>query len=400
LADWRSGFGFSSAALEMDLQGEITRPGGEAMREGWPSYYARPQAETLLIFPLEETTAQVISEPYDCDGQVIASGPRATLRRIVEKARDRGFSMRIGMEFEFYLLRSDGEPLRPGRQAYRMLCGPEESEFREDLQRLLGTMGYDLETAILEDGPGQFEITLKPSDPLSVADAAFRVRNLIKEAATRKGLLATFLSKPLTGESGSGLHIHQQLCDLDGDSLFYSESDPKGMSVLMRNFIAGQLALLGPACALYLPTVNAYKRIRSRGQGPLTAAWGFDNRTAALRVLGAGRNGLRLENRVPGGEANPYLALAAALATGLHGLDRGLTPPRALCGSAYECAKEYPHLPATLRESLRELETSAMLVEWLGAELIERFICLKRDEEERFERAVTDWERREYFEFL
>src|SRR5205823_2318761 len=158
--------------------------------------------------------------------------------------------------------------------------------------------------------------------PMVVADASFRVKNLIKEAASKRGLLATFLSKPLTGEAGSGFHVHQQLCDLDGVSLFYSDDGPEGMSDRMRSFLAGQLALLGPACAFYLPTVNAYKRIRSRGQGPLTSTWGFDNRTAALRVVGGGRESLRLENRVPGGEANPYLVLAAAAATGVYGVER------------------------------------------------------------------------------
>jgi glutamine synthetase len=400
LEDWRKGFGFSSAALEMDLQGEITRPEGEAMQSGWPSYYALPQPETLLLFPLEESTAQVIAEPYDSAGGRIESAPRATLRRITEQAAARGYSLRIGMEFEFYLLRSNGEALLPGRQAYRMRCGPEENAFREDLQKLLGRMGFNIETAILEDGPGQFEITLKPSDPLSVADAAFRVRNLIKEAATHKGLLATFMSKPLTGEAGSGLHIHQQLCDPEGRSLFHSESDPEGMSDLMRSFIGGQLALIRPACAFYLPTVNAYKRIRSRGQGPLTTTWGFDNRTAAIRALGSGRAGLRFENRVPGGEANPYLALAVAIGTGLYGVDRGLTPPSALRGSAYRQTRDFPSLPATLRESLHALEECKELEECLGSELIQRFISLKQGEEDRFERSVTDWERREYLEYL
>jgi glutamine synthetase len=168
----------------------------------------------------------------------------------------------------------------------------------------------------------------------------------------------------------------------------------------MRSFMAGQLILLPPACAFYLPTVNAYKRVRSRGQGPLTATWGLDNRTAALRVLGKGNDGLRFENRVPGGEANPYLALAVSLATGLHGVDRRLSLPPELHGSAYRHTRDYPALPATLRESLKALEESPEMEEWLGAELVQRFIALKQGEEERFERAVTDWERREYFEFL
>jgi glutamine synthetase len=400
LEGWRSGFGFSSAALEMDLQGEITRPEGEAKLAGWPSYYAIPQPETLLLFPLEPVTAQVLAEPHTGDGVCIESGPRAVLRRILRRVEERGFSMCVGMEFEFYLLAGDGEPLKPGRQAYRMRCGPEEEKFREDLQSLLGTMGFDIETAILEDGPGQFEITLRPGSPLTVADAAFRVKNLIKEAASKRGLLATFISKPLTGEAGSGLHIHQQLWNLEGQSLFYAPDAPDGMSDLMRSFIAGQLALLCPASAFYLPTVNAYKRIRSRGQGPLTATWGYDNRTTALRVLGQGSEGLRFENRVPGGEANPYLALAVAIASGLYGVDRQMIPPPPIPGSAYSPASDGCELPATLRESLRALEQNHEIVEWLGDELVQRFISLKEGEMDRFERAVTDWERQEYLEYL
>ena len=171
------------------------------------------------------------------------------------------------------------------------------------------------------------------------------------------------------------------------------------MPDLMRRYIAGQLALLGPACAFYLPTVNAYKRIRSRGQGPLTATWGVDNRTAAMRVLGRGES-LRFENRVPGGEANPYLVLAVALASGLYGIERELEPPPMLQGSAYAHTREFPILPATLRESLRALEECRELEEWLGSEIIHDFVMLKQGEEERYERTVTDWERREYFEYL
>lgn len=400
LEGWRKGFGFSSAALEMDLQGEITRPDGAEKLSGWPSFYAVPQPETLILFPLEPVTAQVLAEPATGDGEILPYGPRAVLRRVVQAAAERGATLRVGMEFEFYLLRGDGEPLGPGRQAYRTRCGPEEDAFRADLQSLLGTMGFDIETAILEDGPGQFEITLRPGAPVAAADAAFRVKNLIKEAASKRGLLATFLSKPLSGEAGSGLHLHQQLCDLGGESLFHSGDRPDGMSDVMRSYMAGQLALLGPACAFYLPTVNAYKRIRSRGQGPLTSTWGLDNRTAAFRVLGDTPEALRFENRVPGGEANPYLVVAAALASGLHGVDREMELPPALYGSAYRHTREFPALPDNLRDSLQALEASKEMAEWLGPELVERFIRLKQGEEDRFERFVTDWERREYFEYL
>jgi glutamine synthetase len=260
-------------------------------------------------------------------------------------------------------------------------------------------MGFNVETAILEDGPGQFEITMRPGPPLMVADAAFRVKNLIKEAASKKGLIATFLSKPLTGEAGNGLHLHQMLCDREGRSLF-SEDGAGQMSEIMRHYIAGQMALLSPACAFYLPTVNAYKRIRSRGQGPLTATWGYDNRTTALRVLGRGSDSLRFENRVPGGEANPYLALAVAIASGLYGVDRQMIPPPPIPGSAYSPAADSCELPTTLRASLRALEQNHEIVEWLGDELVQRFISLKEGEMERFERAVTDWERNEYLEYL
>jgi glutamine synthetase len=382
----------------MDLQGEVTRPDGAEKQGGWPSFLAVPQPETLVRFPLESSTAQVLAEPHTSDGRRLEFGPRAVLRRVAAAAAERGYAFRVGMEFEFYLLKANGEPLGPGRQAYRTRCGPEEDAFREDLQCLLGTMGYDVETALLEDGPGQFEITLRPGAPLVVGDAAFRVKNLIKEAATKRGFLATFLSKPLTGEAGSGLHLHQQLCDPEGRSLFYSDDRPDGMSDLMRHYMAGQLALLGPACAFYLPTVNAYKRVRSRGQGPLTATWGIDNRTAAFRVLG-GEGSLRFENRVPGGEANPYLVLAASLATGLHGVEARAKLPPALHGSAYQ-SHEFASLPESLRESLRALEASPEMASLLGEDLVHRFISLKEDEAERFERAVTDWERREYFEYL
>ncbi len=401
LDGWRDGFGFSSAAMEMDLQGETTRADSPEKRHGWPTFHALPLPETLLRFPLEASTAQVLAEPQMVDGSPVAFAPRTALRRILQTLLARGYSLRVGMEFEFYLLNAKGEPLGPGRQAYRTRCGPEEDGFREDLQGLLGAMGFDIETAILEDGPGQFEITMKAGAPLVVADSAFRVKNLIKEAATKRGLLATFISKPLTHEAGSGLHLHQQLCDLDGRSLFHDPDAPHGMSALMRDWLSGQLALMAPACAFYLPTVNAYKRLRTRGQGPISATWGIDNRTAAARTLGKG-DSLRFENRVPGGEANPYLVIAAAIAGGMYGLEESPPLPPMLEGSAYDHERdaETAILPNSLRDSLAALCDSRELTERLGPELVERFVALKQGEEDRYERTVTDWERAEYFEYL
>jgi glutamine synthetase len=332
----------------------------------------------------------------------VEESPRHVLRRVLSSTRSRGFEVCIGLELEFYLFR-DRECVPPpaGKQVYHLRQTPAEARVLRAILDTMEALGIPAEAGFPEDAPGQLEVVLPPAPALEVADAAFLVRNLAKEIASQQGLFCTFLSKPLADESGSGLHIHQSLASLSsGLSAFYDGTQEGGLSHLLRHYLAGQLAYLPQAFALYLPTINAYKRALNREHGGLAATWGFDNRTAALRVLGRSPGSLRLENRVAGGEANPYLAIAACVATGLAGIEADLEPPTPTTGNAYAPVSDHQLLPTNLRHALDLLDGSRILREALGEAAVDRFLALKWDEVRRFESSITDWERAEYLDLF
>lgn len=402
LASAHSGFSFSSAALCTNLRGDVAPLALGPMNQEWGNFVARPLLETLRPLPLEPRSCQVLADLETPEGEPVLESPRLALKTALDQAARRGFGVTVGLELEFYLFADDQcQVLRPGRQVYRTLQGEAEKRFVEAADEVFRAMGLAVEAVFPEDAPGQLEVVLQPGPALEVADSAFLAKNLIKETARNQGLFASFLSKPLAGESGCGFHFHQSLTYLEtGAAAFHDPSQEHGVSAVLRGYLAGQLRGLREAAGFYLPTVNAYKRILSRDTGCLSATWGFDNRTAALRVVGSSPDSLRLENRVPGGDANPYLAIAAALGTGLAGIDEGLEPPPPTRGNAYIKGSRETALPTSLREALRCLHDSSILRRALGPSAVDRFLALKWDEVHRFERAITDWEREEYLEFL
>jgi glutamine synthetase len=282
-----------------------------------------------------------------------------------------------------------------------MALGPAEDAALSRLWRLLPQMGLAVQANHPEDGPGQFEINLAPHRALASADAAFTFRNAVKEIVARAGLRVTFMAKPFAEFSGNGFHLHQSLRDaVSGQPLFSSPDDRGRPSDACGHFVAGQIAFAGEAAALFLPTVNSYKRTELRGPKPLSVCWDGDNRTVALRLLANDETGVRLENRIAGADANPYLLMAAALATGAAGRAQGLRLPAPLCGDAYAAEERAEALPASLQDALALLDRSEILRSALGDGLVDLFVALKRSEAERFRRSVTDWEVREYSTYI
>ena len=391
------GFPFSSASVEMDLRGEIPWLGEQHLP--WPNLYARPDLSTLRLVPFEPHTAAVICDLFDDAGNPVPVCPRQVLRGVLDQAEARGFSCAIGPELEFYLFRDTGlAPLPPGKLAYRIRNSREEQSLIEALSDNLRAAGVSPESVHAEDGPGQFEVILQYGPAPQVADALFVTRCLIKELAAHLGLVATFLPKPLPDESGSGFHIHQSLRHLDPDApAFCYDSEAGQACPALEHYLAGQLTYTPEVAALLLPTVNSYKRAGTRH---IRMNWGVDDRSASFRVL-LRTEGFSLEHRVPGADANPYLFIAAALATGLEGMDRQLTtgpvvpdaPPR---GNADDARP----LPTDLPGALDLLHRSGIARRWLGDARVERFVALKRDEAQRYARTLTDWEKREYLEYL
>lgn len=393
------GVSFSSASIEMDLRGEIPWLGEK--RLPWPSLYACADLSTLRLVPGEPHTAAVTCDLVDEAGEPISFAPRQVLRRVLSEAADRGFAYCVGAELEFYLFRdAQFSLLPPGKLVYRIRNSAQEQDVVLALFRELCESGLQCESIHAEDGPGQFEIVLRHGPALQVADALFVARNLTKELASRAGLVATFLPKPLPNESGSGLHLHQSLRDRDsGQPAFCAPEHSVWKCPTLEHFLAGQLAYTPEVAALLLPTVNAYKRASAR---KAQMNWGEDDRSASFRVLWRAE-GFSVEHRVAGADANPYLCLAAALATGLEGTDRALPvgPARRHADPTNdERPNACPPLPTNLLEAVARLRHSEVARRWLGDALVDKFATLKQDEAERYARAFTDWERQEYLEYL
>lgn len=402
----------SSAPLFMDLRGETGRAGKCFADAGWPDMRAVPDLDTLRPVPYEPGTALVLADLYRGDGEEVGSSPRQVLRRVLARLGESGWVFQVAAELEFYLFGARGlERLPPGKQALRTRLGAEERRALERVWTALADMGFGVEGSYAEDGPGQFEINIHWADPLRAADEAFVFRNVVKEIAAQEGLTATFMAKPLAEESGNGFHVH---VGVDSDAAQYDFGDcddartaPSGpassesaASGHCLAFIAGQLAFAGEAAALYLPTVNSYKRVLTRGPVPLHANWGRDNRTAAVRLVQYPGKPVRVENRIAGADANPYLLIAAVLVSGVLGVQAGLDPNEPLAGHVQHATDPGAKLPASLSVALEQLKASEAMRQWLGQEFVEDFVALKAEEGWRFETVVTDWERDEYANYL
>jgi glutamine synthetase len=450
LESLRTGVPFASASLHMDIKGDtpplppdLKLETGNLKLEAWPNLFALPDLNTLRLLPHEPNTAHVLADLFWQSGSPVAQSPRFALQQVVQRFHQAGFQPLLGAEIEFYLLplTTDHRPLATDHQVHRLLHSPAENAFFSDLSPYLALLGVQCETSSAEDGPGQFELALSPLDPLSLADAAFLARNAVKEIASRHSLSATFLSKPFPDCAGSGFHLHQSLTSPDSRLPSNEKTDAPSCwahldSRLLDSFTAGQLSLLPDACALYLPTVNSYKRLHTRGPLPLSATWGIENRTVALRLIqspttrhseraysakaaAAAKAGseesrpsasqtprlsdsqtLRLENRLPAGEANPYLVAAIALASGLYGIQNNLQPPAPVSHNAYQKPAKGRQIPPTLRHALTRLNNSKILPRLLPPELLSLFHALKSQELLAFESSTTDWELRSYLPWL
>lgn len=275
-----------------------------------------------------------------------------------------------------------------------------------DIARHMTASGIPAEAASTEYSPSQFEISHRFGDALSAADRAVRYKAGVREIAEAHGAVATFMAKYDAGAGGSSGHIHQSLWDARGTNVFAtlsarSATDGRELSVLGGRYLAGLLATMADLTAVLCPTVNSYKRKTPWSLAPTTVTWGLDNRTTGLRALTGQPAATRVEHRLPGADANPYLAVAACLAGGLYGIEHELEPPPPVGGNAYELPPEDAvRLPETLDEAVTRLEHSKVARELLGEVFVEHFLATRRQELAASRAAVTDWERRRYFELI
>ncbi|KDQ66228.1 glutamine synthetase family protein [Streptomyces halstedii] len=372
---------------------------------GYGDFAMRADPATLRRIPWHEGTALVTADLAWQDGSPVAAAPRQILRRQLERLAAHGLTAHVGTELEFIVFKDtyeqawdrDYRGLTPANQYnidYSVLGTGRIEPLLRRVRNEMAAAGLTVESAKGECNPGQHEIVFRYDEALVTCDQHAVYKTGAKEIAAQEGMALTFMAK-FNEREGNSCHIHLSLRDAAGHPVM---ADADGsMSPLMRHFLAGQLAALREFSLLYAPNINSYKRFQPGSFAPTAVAWGHDNRTCALRVVGHGPS-LRLENRLPGGDVNPYLAVAGLVAAGLYGVEHGLELPEPCEGNAYTAG--YDRIPATLREAAELWESGGIAKEAFGEEVVAHYRTMARVELEAFDAAVTDWELRRSFERL
>jgi glutamine synthetase len=374
---------------------------------GYGDFALRPDLQTLRILPWHEATALVLCDVVHDDGRPVAPSPRQILLSQLERLAALGLEADIGTELEFLVFRDTYEAA--WQRAYRdltpanlynvdySLLGTARVEpllrrIRNDMQGA----GMTVESAKGECNLGQHEITFRYTDALTACDDHTVYKTGAKEIAHQEGCSLTFMAK-YDEREGNSCHVHVSLRSTGSDQPVFTGDGPHGFSPLMEHFVAGQLACLRELTYFFAPNVNSYKRFVPGSFAPTAVAWGVDNRTCALRVVGHGPS-VHVETRVPGGDVNPYLTVAALVAAGLHGIERELPLEPALEGDAY--ASSAPRVPSTLGAAAELLAGSAVAHAAFGADVVDHYVHAAEVELAAFESSVTDWERFRGFERL
>jgi glutamine synthetase len=366
-----------------------------------------PDFTTLRIAPWLESTALVTADLQWLDGAPVEASPRRILQRQLERLAERGLTPHVGTELEFIVFddsyrdawRKGYRELTPASDYnidYALLASTRMEPLLRDIRNAMDGAGMYCEGVKGECNFGQQEIAFRYDTALTTCDNHSIYKNGAKEIADRHGKSLTYMAK-FNEREGNSCHIHISLRGEGGSAVFSDADAPHGMSKLFRRFLAGQLAAMRELTLFSAPNVNSYKRYVAGSFAPTAIAWGLDNRTCALRVVGHG-HGMRVENRVPGGDVNQYLAVAALIAAGLHGIEQELEPEDLFVGNAYE--SDVARVPATLRESADLFAESAVAREAFGDEVVEHYLNNARVELAAYDAAVTDWERVRGFERL
>ncbi|MGW7055473.1 glutamine synthetase family protein [Streptomyces sp. NPDC054887] len=376
---------------------------------GYGDFAMHADLSTLRRVPWNDGTALLVADLAWNDGSPVVAAPRQILRRQLERLAEHGYTAHVGTELEFIVFKDSYEEawdrgykdLVPANQYnidYSVLGTGRVEPLLRRIRNEMTAAGLTVESAKGECNPGQHEIVFKYDEALVTCDQHAVYKTGAKEIASQEGYALTFMAK-YNEREGNSCHIHLSLQSADeaGRNVMADESAPDGMSPVMRHFLAGQLAALRDFSLLYAPNINSYKRFQPGSFAPTAVAWGHDNRTCALRVVGHGRS-MRFENRLPGGDVNPYLAVAGLIAAGLHGIEHRLELPEACAGNAYTGA--YAHVPTSLREAAELWENSPLAKAAFGDEVVAHYSNMARVELRAFDSAVTDWELRRSFERL
>ncbi|MEQ9264667.1 MAG: glutamine synthetase family protein [Balneolaceae bacterium] len=377
---------------------------------GYPDAFATIDPSSYRNIPWEENKPFFIGDFSDSD---LMSGvcPRSLLKRIRTRAKEMGFIPKFGAEFEWFNFDETPQslhqknysaptPLTPGMFGYSVLRASQNGGYFNGLFDWLHDFRIPLEGIHTETGDGVYEAAITYDEILESADRAALFKTAVKEIAYQYDLMASFMAKWNPDLPGCSGHIHQSLWSQDNENLFYDENSEHSLSDLARHYIAGQLHCLPHILPIYAPTVNSYKRYVTGSWAATTVSWGVENRTTALRVINNSQNSLRIENRVPGADANPYLTMAASLASGLYGIQNELELKLpATSGNEYENTNSLP-MPKNLQDAVTAMKESEIAVELFGDDFVDHFIRTREWEWSKFDPEQSNWEMKRYFEII
>ncbi|MBS2016490.1 MAG: glutamine synthetase [Deltaproteobacteria bacterium] len=411
-----SGFGFCDVIFGWDI-GDVLYDNAKVTGwdTGYPDAHAVIDPRTMRFLPGEPDTAAFLVD-FVSDGGDHPACPRSLLKRQIAKAQKMGFSATFSCEFEFWCFKETSEslhqkgfrnltPLSRGMFGYSWLREEQNRDFVHAILDEMAAFDIPIEALHTETGPGVYEVALRYDEVLRAADKAALFKTQMKSLAARHGLSVTFMAKFSHDLPGSSGHIHQSLWSAaqpggPKTNAFHDESAEAKLSKTARHYLAGQLALMPELTALYSPTVNSYKRYVPGVWAPLTATWGVENRTAAVRAIPGGPGSTRLEYRQTAADINPYVAFAACLGAGLYGIEKQLEPPSQSKGDASSTQSKELELPRSLRAATERLSASEKAKEILGSAFVDHYVRTRDWEVRQYERIVTEWELARYFESI
>ena len=379
--------------------------------------FLKPDPATYAVIPWENTgnvTARLICDVYTPDGKPFEGDPRHILKKVLKEAEELGYKYYVGPELEFFLFKIDdaGKATTKTHDTAGYFDYPPRdlaSDIRKEITIALEAMGLEVETSHHEVAPGQHEIDFKYGNALTQADRCITFKHAVKSIAYKHGKWATFMPKPVFGEAGSGMHVHQSLFDMEGENVFFDRGDQYKLSSVAKSFIAGQMKHVKAFCAITAPTVNSYKRLVPGYEAPVYICWAGKNRSSLIRIprYSEGREkATRAELRCPDPSCNPYLAFAVMLKAGLDGIKNNMELPEPVEEDVYgfdEAKLNEKHidtLPGTLGRALEELRKDKLILEALGEHTSRVYLNAKKKEWDEYRIQVTEWEKKKYFHVL
>jgi glutamine synthetase len=392
-----------SSVFSLTVTGEYADPDDDEESYQDPDMALRPDAASLCVAPGFKTpTAYVFADAYHADGTAWASSPRHVLKSVIALYEARGWRPVVAPELEFYLTALNPDPDLPltppigrsGRsetspQPYGLEAINEYEDLIERIYEYSEAASLNLDTMIHESGTAQLEINFIHGDPVRLSDQVLVFKRIVRQVALQHGVYATFMAKPMEAQPGSAMHLHISMVDHQSGLNLFAD-DGGADSAMFRHYIGGLQKYLPQIAPLFAPNVNSFRRMRPSHSAPINVQWGYDNRSCGLRVPISDRHNRRVENRLPGADANPYLAISAALVAGYLGMEEALEPSAPASGNAYHHART---LPKSLDEALERFGNCQPVRQLLGEQFCSAFTCIKEAELEAFQGVISSWER-------